>query len=69
MAKRTLKQKMINLCFRTDKDLIDLFYGCCKEENTTRSEAFRIIFNEHMIKNFLRKEQQDESTDFNCTGE
>lgn len=63
MAKRTIKQRMINLCFRADTELIDLFYGRCKAEDMTRSEAFRIIFTEHILQNFLKKEQH-ETNDF-----
>lgn len=58
MAKKTLKQKMISLCFRTEPDLVEVFWKHCKDTNQTRSEGFRTIFNEHIIKNFLRKEVQ-----------
>lgn len=47
MADRIIKCRMINLCFRTDAELIDLFHQHCKEQNLTRSEGFRIIFNEY----------------------
>lgn len=50
------KSRMINLCFRTEPDLIDLFYVNCKEKNLTRSEGFRIIFNQHIIHNYLKRQ-------------
>lgn len=65
MAKKTLKQKMISLCFRTEPDLVEVFWKHCNDKNVTRSEGFRTIFNEHIIQNFLRKEQKNEESKIN----
>lgn len=59
MADKTTSHRMINLCFRTDPELIILFYKHCKDNNLTRSEGFRQIFNQHMIKNFIKTKQNE----------
>lgn len=59
--KKATKERMINLCFRTDPVLIDLFYQECQLQNLTRSEGFREIFNEYMLSKYF-KQQNDETT-------
>lgn len=55
MENKKQKLRMVNLCFRTEPSLIDLFYEHCRNNNLTRSEGFREIFKEHMFRNFLNK--------------
>lgn len=60
MSKPT-RERMINLCFRTDQVLIDLFHQECKIESMTRSEAFRKIFNEYMFNKYFKEKKDGKS--------
>lgn len=66
MARPKKKLKLVNLTFRVDPLLMDTFHTHCNQIHTTRSEAFRAIFNNHI--NTL-KQKQNETTNFNCTVE
>ena len=59
MGRKKMISRMVNLCFRTEPDLVELFYGHCKEKNITRSEGLRIIINEHIIQNYLKKQRNE----------
>lgn len=60
MARPKKKLKLVNLTFRVDPLLMDTFHTHCNQIHTTRSEAFRAIFNKHI--NTL-KQQQNETND------
>ena len=62
MGNQTSKSRLVNLCFRTDQILIDIFYQHCKNQNITRSEGFRTIFNDHMIL-FLNNTETNGNTE------
>lgn len=52
--------KLLPLSFRVDPDLLETFKTHCAETKTTRSEAFREIFNEYIVS---LKQQQHETND------
>jgi hypothetical protein len=56
--------KLVNLTFRVDPLLMDTFHAHCDHIYTTRSEAFREIFNQH-INNLIQKENETINVEHN----
>jgi len=59
MARPTKKSKLVNLTFRVDPLLMETFYKHCDQVFTTRSEAFRAIFNNHVTNSLIQKNNEN----------
>jgi len=55
MSKRNKKLAKVNLSFRVDPPLLEIFTRSCNDHKITRSNAFRLIFNQFII-DLKRKE-------------
>jgi hypothetical protein len=55
MSKQNKKLAKVNLSFRVEPTLMEIFSRSCKDYKITRSKAFRLIFNQHII-DLKRKE-------------
>lgn len=60
MMNKAKESKMLPVSFRVDPDELEIFRVYCDQIFTTRSEAFRAIFNNHI--NTL-KQKQNETND------
>ena len=59
MARPTKEFKLITLTFRVDPLLMETFHKHCNDLHTTRSEAFREIFNGHINQTLIKNNEDN----------
>lgn len=59
MARPKKEFKLVNLTFRVDPLLMETFHKHCDDVGTTRSEAFREIFNMHINQTLIKNNEDN----------